>query len=81
MGTADEQIRVSGRVKKKLDKHRREGESYNDVLTRLLEDNKESNFHDGFGILSDEETDWIRENRTAAKEKRKERTRQLGDDR
>lgn len=77
MATADEQIRVSDRVKKELDRRRREGESYNDVIERLLGKNTEVDFYDGFGILSDETADWIREQREAAKEKRKDRMRRL----
>lgn len=79
MATANEQIRVSDRVKKQLDRRRREGESYNDVLERLLSDNTEADFYDGFGILSDDEADWIREKREGAREKRKERMRRLED--
>lgn len=79
MATADEQIRVSDRVKRQLDRRRREGESYNDVLERLLGEYTEADFYDGFGILSDEEADWIREQREEAKEKRKERMRRLGE--
>lgn len=77
MATADEQIRVSERVKRELDRRRREGESYNDVLERVLEEHPEVDFYDGFGILSDEEADWIREKREAAKEERKRRMRRL----
>jgi predicted CopG family antitoxin len=81
MATADEQIRVSDRVKRLLDRQRREGESYNDVLERLLEEKTEADFYDGFGVLSDDEADWIREEREKAKEKRKERMRRLGEKR
>lgn len=77
MATADEQIRVSDRVKRELDRRRREGESYNDVLERLLGKHTEADFYDGFGILSDDAADWIREKREAAKEKRIERMRRL----
>jgi predicted CopG family antitoxin len=66
-------------VKRQLDRRRREGESYNDVLERLLGETNEADFDDGFGLLSDEEADWIREKREEAKEKRKERMRQLGE--
>jgi predicted CopG family antitoxin len=79
MATADEQIRVSDRVKRQLDRRRREGESYNDVLERLLSDDTEADFYDGFGILSDDEGDWIREKRGKAQEERKERMRRLED--
>lgn len=79
MATADEQIRVSDRVKKQLDRRRREGESYNDVLERLLSENTEADFYDGFGILSDDEANWIREKREEAREERKERMRRLED--
>ena len=77
MATADEQIRVSDRVKAELDRRRREGESYNDVLERLLNESTESDFYDGFGMLSDEQADWIREKRQESKERRKERMRRL----
>jgi predicted CopG family antitoxin len=77
MATADEQIRVSDRVKAELDRRRREGESYNDVLERLLDESTESDFYDGFGMLSDEQADWIREKRQESKERRKERMRRL----
>lgn len=79
MATADEQIRISDRVKKRLDSRRREGESYNDVLNRLLGETTDSDFEDGFGILVEEEGAWINEQREEAKEERKDRTRRLGD--
>lgn len=77
MATADEQIRVSDRVKTELDRRRREGESYNDVIDRLLGEQTEADFYEGFGILSDEAADWINERREAATEQRKERMRRL----
>ncbi|WP_135364923.1 MULTISPECIES: antitoxin VapB family protein [Halosimplex] len=79
MATADEQIRVSDRVKRELDRRRREGESYNDVLERLLPENADTSFDDGFGVLSDETGDEIRERRERAKEERKNRMRRLED--
>jgi predicted CopG family antitoxin len=79
MATADEQIRVSDRVKRQLDRRRREGESYNDVLERVLGEGTETDFHDGFGILSDGDADRIREQRNESKEKRTERMRRLGE--
>jgi predicted CopG family antitoxin len=80
MATADEQIRVSARVKRELDRLRREGESYNDVLERVLEQDRAGDFYDGFGRWSDEEADRVREGRRKAKEKRKERMRERSED-
>ena len=76
MATADDQIRVSDRVKERLDRRRRKGESYNDVLERLLEE-KNGDFYDGFGILSTGDANWIREKREEAKSERKNRMQQL----
>ena len=75
MGTADEQIRVSDTVKRELEKRKREGESYNDVLERVLGEKVVGDFYDGFGRWSDEEAQSVREARQKAKEKRKKRMR------
>ena len=64
-------------MKAELDRRRREGESSNDVLERLLDESTERDFYDGFGTLSDEQADWIREKRQEARERRKERMRRL----
>lgn len=77
MATANEQIRVSDRVKRHLDRRRQSGESYNDVLERLLSERSDGDFHDGFGLLSDEQTDRLREEREQARAERKERLRSL----
>ncbi|EFW91125.1 hypothetical protein ZOD2009_16086 [Haladaptatus paucihalophilus DX253] len=77
MGTANEQIRVSDTVKRELERRKREGESYNDVLERMLGDNS-GDFADGFGRWSDEEAERVREGRKEAKEERKARMQQLG---
>ena len=78
MGAANEQIRISDRVKRELERRKRENESYNDVLERVLEDS-EADFDDGFGILSDEQADRLREEREANKQRRRERMQRLGD--
>lgn len=70
MATADEQIRVSERVKATLDRYRREGESYNDVLERLLSSRSEVDFEDGFGHISEDTAETLRERRKRAKAKR-----------
>ncbi|WIV66657.1 antitoxin VapB family protein [Natrialbaceae archaeon AArc-T1-2] len=77
MSTADEQIRVSDRVKRHLERRRREGESYNDVLERILEDESERDLLAGFGRWSDDHADRVREARTKQKEQSKERMRRL----
>lgn len=81
MATADEQIRVSDRVKRELDRLRRTGESYNDVLERVLEDEHVGDFYDGFGRWSDEEAERVREGRRKSKEKRKNRMKARAEDR
>ena len=75
MGTADEQIRVSERIKRTIERHQREGESYNDVLERLLDDEESGDFYDGFGRWDDEKAEQVRNERQKAKEKRKRRMR------
>ena len=72
MGIADEQIRVSETVKRKIERRRRKEESYNDVLERILAEKDASDFYDGFGRWSDDETERVRESRRNAKEKRKQ---------
>ena len=77
MATADEQIRVSDTVKRELDRRRREGESYNDVLQRMLEDDRD--LLAGFGRWSDEHADRVRKAREKSKKKSKDRMRRLTD--
>jgi predicted CopG family antitoxin len=79
MGTADDQIRVSDRVKDRLDRRRREGESYNDVLERLLIANTDADFDDGFGTLSGDQGDWIQKKRDESSDERKRRMQRLED--
>ena len=80
MGAADEQIRVSETVKRKIERRRREGESYNDALERILDEEDAGDFYDGFGRWSDEEADRVREGRRKSKEKRKGRMRERAED-
>ncbi|WP_207591905.1 antitoxin VapB family protein [Halomontanus rarus] len=79
MGTANEQIRVSGVVKRELESRRREGESYNDVLERILEEG-DRDLLAGFGRWSDEHADHVRQRRETSKEKSKERLERLAED-
>lgn len=80
MGVANEQIRVSETVKRKIERRRRKDESYNDVLERILAEEDAGNFYDGFGRWSDEEAERVREGRRKAKEKRKQRMRERAED-
>ena len=77
MSVADDQIRVSATVKRQLDRQKRPGESYNDVLERVLGDTREGDFSTGFGLLSDTQATRLREERATAKQRRKERQRRL----
>lgn len=80
MATADDQIRVSDRVKRELNRLRREGESYNDVLERVLDDGPAGDFYDGFGRWSDSDAERIREGRRKSKEKQRQRMRERVED-
>ena len=73
MGIADEQIRVSSGVKRKLERRKRADESYNEVLERLHDGRPAASFEDGFGRWSEEETARVRDGRRRGKEKRKRR--------
>jgi len=77
MSRADEQIRVHSTVKRELEERRREGESFNDVLERLLDDDRD--LFAGAGFWSDDEADRVRVGRTRSKEKSKERMRRLAE--
>jgi len=81
MATADEQIRVSDRVKRNLGRRRQRDESYNDVLERLLSERSDGDFHDGFGLLSGRagRSAPLRGERERAKSDRKDRLRRLGE--
>lgn len=78
MATADEQIRVSSAVKRELERRRREGESFNDVLERVLEDDRD--FLAGFGRWSDDHAERVREAQREHKHQSKERMGRLESD-
>jgi len=75
MGSATEQIRVSDDIKRELERRKRDDESFNDVLERVLED--DSDLLAGFGSWSDERAEHAREVRQKAKEESKKRTEGL----
>ena len=78
MGAANEQIRVSDAVKSEIERRRREGESYNDVLERMFLTDRD--LLAGFGRWSDERADRARETREASEEKSIKRTRRRSED-
>ena len=78
MGTANEQIRVSDSVKREIERRRREGESYNDVLERMFSTDRD--LLAGFGRWSDTRADRARETRDAYEEESIERTRRRSED-
>lgn len=63
MGVGNKQIRVSERVKPKMDRRRREGGSSNGGLERLLAEEEAGNFDDGFGRWSGAEAERARQAR------------------
>lgn len=79
MGTANEQIRVSDTVKREIERRRREGESYNDVLERLLEEG-DRDLLAGFGRWSDEHAQRVRDARERSKEESKVRMKRNTDE-
>lgn len=77
MATADDQIRVSQTVKRMLDQRRRDGESYNDVLERVLDRETDSNLLAGFGRWADDHAERIRNSREKQNSESKERMGRL----
>lgn len=80
MGVADDQIRVSETVKREIDRRRREGESYNDVLERLFSIDRDRDLLAGFGRWSDERADRVRQTREASEEESIDRMRRRRED-
>lgn len=75
MDAAGEQIRVSTAVKREIERRRRKGESYNDVLERLFGTDRNRGLLTRAGFWSAEEAEEFREHQEAAKEESKERRR------
>jgi predicted CopG family antitoxin len=82
MGAANEQIRVSDTVKREIERRRREGESYNDVLERLFgtDRDRDRDLLAGAGFWSSETAERARETREAYEEKSIERMRRRSED-
>ena len=82
MGAADEQIRVSDTVKREIERRRREGESYNDVLERMFgtDRDRDRDLLAGAGFWSSKTAEQARENRDAYEEKSMERMQRRSQD-
>lgn len=80
MVTADEQIRVTDRVKRELDRRRREGESYSDVLERLLQEDRD--LLAGFGAFEGSDRgEATREVRERGERRSRDRISSISDER
>jgi len=79
MATADEQIRVSRTVKRLLDHRRRDDESYNDALKRILGEDGERDLLAGFDRWSDDHADRVREIHEKQRNQSLERMNQLAE--
>lgn len=73
-GSANEHIRVSEEIKERLRQRKRDDESFNDVITRLLDEDRD--LLAGFGAADDRDGETLAE--TVAR--RKERSQQRIDD-
>lgn len=72
---ADDHIRVSSETKERLHRRKREGESFNDAIDRLLD--KDRDLLAGFGAADTRDGDTLAETVAHRKEKSKDRIEQL----
>lgn len=73
--SADEHIRVSEETKERLRRRKRENESFNDVLRRLLDDDRD--LLAGFGAAENREGETLAETVTRRKERSHRRIEDL----
>lgn len=73
--TADEHVRISAETKERLRQRKREGESFNDAISRLLNDDRD--LLAGFGAAEDRAGDTLGETVARRKEKSQHRINQL----
>lgn len=73
--SANEHIRISEDTKERLRRRKREDESFNDVIVRLLDEDRD--LLAGFGAAEDREGDTLAETVARRKERSKERIEQL----
>jgi len=77
--SADEHIRVSEETKERLRRRKRNDESFNDVIARLLNDDRD--LLAGFGAADDREGETLAETVTRRKERSQRRIDDLAESR
>jgi predicted CopG family antitoxin len=75
--TADEHVRISAETKERLRQRKREGESFNDTISRLLNDDRD--LLAGFGTAEERAGDTLAETVTHRKEKSHHRIDRMTD--
>lgn len=76
---ADDHIRISEETKERLRRRKREGESFNDAIVRLLDEDRD--LLAGFGAAANRDGDTLAETVARRKEKSKHRIEQLAEGR
>jgi len=76
---ADDHVRISGETKERLRRRKRAGESFNDAIERLLDEDRD--LLAGFGAADGRDGDTLAETVARRKEKSKHRIEQLSEGR
>lgn len=77
--SADDHVRVSEETKERLRRRKRDDESFNDVITRLLDDDRD--LLAGFGAAADREGETLAETVARRKERSQRRIEELAEGR
>lgn len=77
--SANEHIRVSGETKERLRRRKRTDESFNDVIARLLDDDRD--LLAGFGAAEDRDGETLAETVARRKERSQRRIEELAESR
>lgn len=77
--SANEHIRVSGETKERLRRRKRDDESFNDVITRLLDEDRD--LLAGFGAAADRAGETLAETVARRKERSQRRIDELAESR
>jgi predicted CopG family antitoxin len=76
---ADDHVRISSGTKERLRRRKREGESFNEVIERLLDEDRD--LLAGFGAAEDRDGDTLAETVAHRKERSERRVDRLAEDR